>query len=133
MVNPSIIRSAKPRMIGQGLHRTPVFRSRPQWTTRSHNSRGFSSSSRYSQKHTGYKDSFGTRLRRALGETKIKWYPIPVALGIGFLGFVQFNRINEREKANQRQGEIDGESTDGRPKRRERIRPTGPWFVKQIS
>jgi phosphatidylserine decarboxylase len=82
-----------------------------------------------------------------LGETKIKWYPIPVGVGIGFLGLVQFYRINEREKARRADEEEeeaylktvgrengDGSSgREGRPKRRERIRPTGPWFVPSES
>jgi phosphatidylserine decarboxylase len=67
-------------------------------------------------------------LRKALAETKIKWYPIPVALGIAFLGLGQLYRVNEREKAKRINEEReDGEEPTGRPKRRERIRPTGPW------
>jgi phosphatidylserine decarboxylase len=96
----------------------------------------------YRQK-PNYKESFGTRLRKALSETKIKWYPIPVGLGIGFIGLAQLYRVNEREKARREEeweddryvrstgsGEngSDGDS-EGRPKRRPRIRPTGPWFV----
>lgn len=103
--------------------------------------RQFSSSARLYQQHKNYKDSFGTRLRKALGETKIKWYPIPAALGIGFLGLGQLYRVNEREKARLAEEGADngyvnfkGTGADeldsrGRPKRRERIRPTGPWFV----
>lgn len=81
-----------------------------------------------------------------MGETQIKWYPIPVGLGIGFLGLIQFYRINEREKARKREEEEleddgylravgsggDGEH-GGRPKRRERIRPTGPWLVSNYA
>lgn len=101
----------------------------------------FSSSVRLYQQRTNYKDSFGTRLRKALGETKIKWYPIPAVLGIGFLGLGQLYRVNEREKAKLAlEGADDGYvnfkgtgadelDSKGRPKRRERIRPTGPWFV----
>jgi phosphatidylserine decarboxylase len=98
-------------------------------------SRQFSSARTYRQKDD-YKEPFGKRLRKALGETKIKWYPIPVGLGIAFLGLVQFNRVNEREK--KRSGETWETSTGGnlredtdehgRPQRRERIRPTGPWY-----
>jgi phosphatidylserine decarboxylase len=64
-------------------------------------------------------------------------------LGIGFIGLAQLYRVNEREKARREEeweddGYVrstgtngdgsDGES-EGRPKRRQRIRPTGPWFV----
>lgn len=89
--------------------------------------RHFSSSVRFFRKQSG-RDSFGTRLRRALEETKIRWYPIPVGLGIGFLALVQFYRVNQREKARQRDDEED-DDTEGWPKTRKRIRPTGPWFV----
>lgn len=99
----------------------------------------FSSAVKLYQQQGGYKDSFGKRLRKALGETKIKWYPIPVGLGIGFLGLGQLYRVNEREKAalaleDDAYANIIGsgensnnEGQRGRPKRRERIRPTGPW------
>jgi phosphatidylserine decarboxylase len=103
--------------------------------------RQFSSSARFSRQQDG-RESFGTRLRRALGETKVRWYPIPVGVGIGFLALVQFYRVNEREKARQWEDEEDdgflrstgsgkGEEHDpeGRPRRRKRMRPTGPWFV----
>jgi phosphatidylserine decarboxylase len=100
--------------------------------------RHFSPSVRFSRHQDG-RESFGTRLRRALGETKIRWYPIPVGLGIGFLALTQFYRVNEREKIRQQEDEEDaylrgvgkGEEHDseGRAKRRKRIRPTGPWFV----
>lgn len=105
-------------------------------------SRHFSSSVRFSRQQDG-RESFGTRLRKALRETKIRWYPIPVGLGIGFLALTQFYRVNEREKIRQREDEENdylrsvgkGEERDseGRPKRRKRIRPTGPWFVSLIA
>jgi phosphatidylserine decarboxylase len=95
-----------------------------------HKTRQFSSSTTYRQQNS-YKEPFGKRLRKALGETKIKWYPIPVGLGIAFLGLVELYRINERERArlNREGWEDGGESGEekGRPKPRERIRPTGPW------
>jgi phosphatidylserine decarboxylase len=78
-----------------------------------------------------------------LGDTKIKWYPIPIGLGIGFLGLVQLYKVNERERLRREEEweddgyvkttgsdrENGGGSLGGRPKRRERIRPSGPWFV----
>jgi phosphatidylserine decarboxylase len=142
--------SAKPRIFAQPqiLRRTPVFlpQSQSQCVCRCHNSRLFSSSTKRYRQPPDYKESFGTRLRKALGETKIKWYPIPVGLGIGFLGLVQFYKVNERERL-QREEEweddgyvkIDGSGVEngeggpgGRPKRRERIRPSGPWFVSGV-
>lgn len=127
--------------------RLPILISQSQlsWICRCRNSRLFSSSSRLCWQKPEYKESFGTRLRRALSETRIKWYPIPVGLGIGFLGLLQFYRINEREQARKREEELEddgfvqmvGPGADGeyggRPKRRERIRPTGPWLVSGLT
>ena len=80
--------------------------------------------------------SFLSRLRAALRNTKVAWYPIPVGLGISFLGFAQVYRVRQREKLRLEdearhitQGEANGEPHSGRPKRRERIRPSGPWLV----
>jgi hypothetical protein len=149
MATQSIARYARPRTVVQvqGLYRVPVPLAQPQCFCRYHKPREFSSSTKLYKQRPEYKDSFGTRLRKALGETKIKWYPIPVGVGIGFLGLVQFYRINEREKARRADEEEeeaylktvgrengDGSSgREGRPKRRERIRPTGPWFVPSES
>ncbi len=127
----------------QTLRRIPILQSQSPCACRCHSSRLFSSSSKNFRQQTNYKDSFGTRLRKALGETKIKWYPIPAAVGIGFLGLGQLYRVNEREKARQREkweddgylkstgsGRGEGErDSEGRPKRMQRIKPTGPWFV----
>jgi phosphatidylserine decarboxylase len=69
-----------------------------------------------------------------------------VGLGVGFLGFVQFYKVNERERLRrEEEWKDDGyvkiagsvvengeEGLRGRPKRRERIRPSGPWFVSVV-
>ncbi|KAL2074721.1 hypothetical protein VTL71DRAFT_8500 [Oculimacula yallundae] len=122
-----------------------VSQGQAQCICRCHNPRPFSSSARSYRQNPQYKDSFGTRLRRALNDTKIKWYPIPVGLGIGFLGLGQLYRVNEREKARTREEEWEDDGVvkfagsggegepGGRPKRRERIRPTGPWQVQVMS
>lgn len=129
------------RLASKDLYQIPKTISRVHGGTRLRSSRGFSTSRKNYQKHTDNKESFGTRLRKALGDTKIKWYPIPVGLGIGFLGLAQMYKINERENAKRQEideendgyvyskGEGGGGGQEGRPKRRERIRPTGPWFV----
>jgi phosphatidylserine decarboxylase len=67
---------------------------------------------------------FSSRLRTALNDSKIQWFHIPVGLGIGFLGLVQFYRVSKRESEKQ---EFDGQDAEGKPKKRERIRPEGPW------
>lgn len=92
------------------------------------------SSSRPLAEHQHRSESFRSRLAAALGKTKIKWEPIPIALGVGFLGAFQLYRIQRREKHTQ--AELDrGAHVDqqGRPRPRERIRPSGPWTVQVMS
>lgn len=88
--------------------------------------RGFSSSN-----GGGKRPRFSQRLGEALRNSKVQWYPIPVGLGIGFLGLVQFYKVSAREK---KQRELEDGADDGaRPKRRPRIRPEGPWQVQVMS
>ena len=81
----------------------------------------------YEQFHK--KESFRSRLNSALKNTKVTWEPIPIALGVGFLGVFQLYRIQRRDKHTQSGGDNTEEVLDqqGRPKKRERIRPSGPW------
>lgn len=74
------------------------------------------------------KDGFGSRLRAALKDTKVQWYPIPVGLGIGFLGLVQFYKTQAREKE-RLEREASTSEPGARPKKRPRIRPDGPWYA----
>ncbi|KAK3370128.1 phosphatidylserine decarboxylase proenzyme 1 mitochondrial precursor [Podospora didyma] len=62
---------------------------------------------------------------------KFHWYPIPVALGVGFLGVVQFYKVYTREQEKQQAEEDKG--SESRPKKRPRIRPDGPWQVQVMS
>ncbi|KAF1364592.1 phosphatidylserine decarboxylase [Lizonia empirigonia] len=80
------------------------------------------------------KESFRARLGAALGKTRVKWEPIPIALGVGFLGAFQLYRIQRRDKHTQTELDRD-EHVDqqGRPKKRDRIRPSGPWTVQVMS
>lgn len=74
-------------------------------------------------------EPFGTRLGKAWRNTKIVWKPIPIGLGIAFLGFWQFLRIRSRESV--KEGEADSEKPV--PKR-QRIRPSGGgWQVSIMS
>ncbi|KAK1760912.1 phosphatidylserine decarboxylase proenzyme 1, mitochondrial [Echria macrotheca] len=59
---------------------------------------------------------------------KIEWYPIPIGLGIGFLGLVQFYKVSTREKEKDEESEAES-----RPKKRPRVRPDGPWQVQIMS
>ncbi|KAF3021041.1 phosphatidylserine decarboxylase 1 [Neopestalotiopsis sp. 37M] len=78
------------------------------------------------------KEKFGSRLGSALRNTKVQWYPIPVALGVGFLGFVQFYKTQARERERLEQEAADGEF-GVRPQKRPKIRPDGPWQVQIMS
>lgn len=93
--------------------------------------RRFSMSAQARQEQYQNKGPFGTRLHTALRNTKIQWkYRIPIGLGIAFLGASQFYRVQEREKRRRQEEQDVLESTEdskGRPKKRQRIRPTGPW------
>ncbi|EON62399.1 hypothetical protein W97_01621 [Coniosporium apollinis CBS 100218] len=84
------------------------------------------------------KESFGSRLRAALRSTKVEWKPIPVGLGIASLGVLQFYRIQRREQARQEEEARqtaggEGGQDGGKPKKRQRVRPTGPWSVQIMS
>lgn len=87
------------------------------------------------------KESFRSRLRTALGGTKIEWKPIPIGLGVAFLGGLQFYRVRARETARRKDEEArraasedaDARDREGRPKRRPRVRPSGPWSVQIMS
>ena len=96
--------------------------------------------SQTASKKTPEREPFHRRLRKALRETKVKWYPIPAVLGIGFLGLGQLYRVNEREKKARREEEAEAllryqSGSDGsigtepqrRRVKRKRIRPSGPW------
>ncbi len=100
--------------------------------------RTFSSSARNCEQQQQRRASFGSRLRTAWNRTKVEWYPIPVGLGIGFLGLAQLYRIRQREKLRiaeeekerlENEGQGSGDGREGRPKKRKRIRPSGPWYA----
>ncbi|KAK0635707.1 phosphatidylserine decarboxylase-domain-containing protein [Bombardia bombarda] len=62
--------------------------------------------------------------------TRMQWKPIPIGLGVGFLGLVQFYKVYTRDE--EKQAADDGEP-GSRPKKRPRIRPDGPWQVQVMS
>lgn len=74
-------------------------------------------------------ESFRYRLRAALKNTKVEWKPIPIGLGIGFLGLLQFYKVSAREKRliEEEEAALNGDDDGTRPKKRPRIRPSGPW------
>ncbi|KAL8300644.1 hypothetical protein RB597_010373 [Gaeumannomyces tritici] len=83
----------------------------------------------YSSHETPKRPRFSHRLREALKNSKVTWYNIPVGVGIGFLGLVQFYRVSQREKE---RAELEGADGSPSPKRR-RVRPDGPWQVQIMS
>lgn len=92
----------------------------------------FSTSARARQEQHQNNGTFRIRLRTALRDTKVQWrYRIPIGLGIGFLGAVQFYRVQGRERKRHEEEQdalMSTEDTKGKPKKRERIRPSGPWY-----
>jgi len=60
-------------------------------------------------------------------------------VGIGFLGLLQFYRVQRRESARQEEENAASQYSDGddgdpkKPKKRKRIRPSGPWSVQIMS
>ncbi|KAL6879738.1 phosphatidylserine decarboxylase domain-containing protein [Trichoderma longibrachiatum] len=83
----------------------------------------------FSSQNSGKRPKFSQRLGEALRNSKITWYQIPVGLGIGFLGLVQFYKVSSRERERQRQEEEGTASPKPRPK----VRPDGPWQVQIMS
>lgn len=99
--------------------------------------RRFATSTPRRIKDRGFKnqESFRSRLLAALRSTKLDWSPVPIGAGIAFLGAFQFYRVRERERKRQEREDAqsfqngDGDSREqGRPKKRKRIRPSGPWY-----
>lgn len=76
-----------------------------------------------------HNESSRATLGPAPGRTRIEWYWIPASAGIAFLGGVQFYKVYSRNQA--KQDEEDNASTYGdperKPRKRDRIRPSGPW------
>ncbi|PTB63533.1 phosphatidylserine decarboxylase [Trichoderma citrinoviride] len=83
----------------------------------------------FSSQGSGKRPKFSQRLGEALRNSKITWYQIPVGLGIGFLGLVQFYKVSSRERERQRQEE-EGITP---PRPRPKVRPDGPWQVQVMS
>ena len=100
--------------------------------------RQFSSSQHWKNSHDKRKDheegkgSFGSRLRVALRNTKVKWYPIPASLGICVVGLIQVYRLQRAEKERELR-EAENESSGNGRSRCPRVRPSGPWHVQIMS
>ena len=81
---------------------------------------------RFFSSGSGHGPRFSHRLGEALRNSRIQWYQIPVGLGIGFLGLVQFYKVSSREQEKQRK--LENGETNGSPRSRPRVRPEGPWY-----
>lgn len=108
-------------------HTTPQISIRLQLVQR----RAFSHTRQQWRQQREEEESFSKRLGKAWRKTKVEWKPIPIGLGIGFLGLLQFIRIRRREGGAQ-EGDLE---TDGqRPPKRQRIYPSGGgWQVQVMS
>ena len=104
--------------------------------------RQFSAASRRQGGAQSSSESYGSKLGKAWRGTQIQWKPIPIGLGIGFLGFTQLYKVQQREKQrlleeeenSTRNGSEGGpEDPEGKPKKRQRIRPSGPLTVRIMS
>jgi len=74
---------------------------------------------------------FFSRLRQALGSTKVEWYPIPIGLGIAVVAFVHFRNMARREKQKNESGTDAGEVKPAERKRgiTRHIRPSSGWSI----
>ena len=117
------------------LHHTiPLLRSALRQRSATGRVHRFSTSNRRCQQHK--KESFRSRLRHSLSSTDITWRPIPIALGIAFLGGFQLYRTQVRDKKGHdewTERDIEPEDDRGKPRKRKRIRPSGPWTVQIMS
>jgi phosphatidylserine decarboxylase len=132
-------RHGQPSLMGELSQIAPLLRPTPHPPCRSprclQRCRNFSSSGTWREEQKQrHQESFGSRLRSALKKTKIEWYPIPVGLGIGFLGLVQFLRVRQREEERRMEEEEGRELMRGKRPPKRKIRPTeGGWQVKVMS
>lgn len=96
--------------------------------------RNYSSSQRQQQSKQD-REPFRKRLRTALDGTQIVWRPIPIALGIAFLGAFQLYRtqVLEQQRIDDEWARRNNYDGDGRPPRKHRIAPSGPWTVQIMS
>ncbi|EFX01468.1 phosphatidylserine decarboxylase proenzyme [Grosmannia clavigera kw1407] len=83
----------------------------------------------FSQQQGPRRSRFSTRLRNVLRKSKFRWHRIPVGLGIGFLGIVQFYKVSRRNAEKDERDQDAGPA----PAKRPRIRPEGPWQVRVMS
>lgn len=72
-----------------------------------------------------------SRLRFALRNTKVEWYPIPVGLGIGLLGLLHFYKSQRGDR--DRAVTDDDWENGSKPPRRPRVVPSGSWQVQIMS
>ncbi|KAH6669131.1 phosphatidylserine decarboxylase proenzyme [Plectosphaerella plurivora] len=87
---------------------------------------------RFYSQNSGHRPRFSSRLRDALKNSKVQWYQLPIGVGIGFVGLMQFYKTTSRERERQELEERSG-AGGPLPKKRERIRPDGPWQVQVMS
>ena len=110
------------RLLSHASHIRPIHILRSR--------RPFTSSTTRCQQQQHRKESFSSRAREALSRTRIQWYSIPAVAGIGFLGILQFYKIQRREQARlEEEGALEGGPGGEPPKKRKRTTPEGPWYA----
>ncbi|OZJ06329.1 hypothetical protein BZG36_00706 [Bifiguratus adelaidae] len=68
------------------------------------------------------KKAYGERLQQAWNETEVKWYPIPVGVGLALLAFLQYQKVSRRERRRLEEQEAGGQEP--------RYVVKGPWSVQ---
>ncbi|KAI8984017.1 phosphatidylserine decarboxylase-domain-containing protein [Mycotypha africana] len=82
---------------------------------------------RHEQQHQQQQKSLFNRLADSWNNTEVKWYPIPVALGLTVIGVIQYRRVIKREQEKEEQ--LRQQSADSHVKRPKKYKATGPWQV----
>ncbi|ETI23871.1 phosphatidylserine decarboxylase [Cladophialophora carrionii CBS 160.54] len=118
----------RPFHLNVRLRPQPQLYPQLQSHTQSQQRRCFSNTRRLFEEQKEHKsksnERFTSRLGKAWRSTKIEWKPIPIGLGIAFLGIFQFARMQGRE------GGAYGD--EPRPPKRQRIYPSGGGWQVQI-
>ncbi|KIW18937.1 phosphatidylserine decarboxylase [Exophiala spinifera] len=129
--SPSVISSTLVRPLSEPLPSSRPSPYRVQLRVQPRRSFGHTPRRCRENRQKSDEESFSSRLGKAWRSTRTEWKPIPIGLGIGFLGLFQLIRIRNREGgASEGSGETDGK----RPPKRQRIYPTGGgWQVSIMS
>lgn len=86
---------------------------------------------------TTHRRGYASQQKSSKNDSRTRWRPIPVALGVAFLGVFQLYRLQTRDDRQREREWRDRnpveEDEEERVRRRDRIRPSGPWSVQIMS